>query len=274
MRQRKENGAGDMSFQEWVRIFEANAERRRLESEPPWDAGRPLDRALIRSLQRFQAGEDGDGANLIGKSERAGDPDYLVAVRMFVAEEQNHARLLKHLLVSTGASIIDGHWSDRVFVALRRALGLRLELMTLMVAEVVALRYYRAVRDGTADPLLTDVGGRILADEQSHVPFHTQRLRVGFAAVGRPARAAVAVGWWVLLLGAACVVGYGHGSALRVLGVGRLRFIAETVALFRPVVRDVLIDPVRDDLELAAYPPVGGPTDPDAWSGPAAPRGA
>ncbi|MGQ5260469.1 ferritin-like domain-containing protein [Micromonospora sp. ZYX-F-536] len=239
-----------MGFQEWVREFEDNAERRRVEPDPPWGAGRPLDRALIRSLQRFQAGEDGDGANLIGKSERAGDADYLAAVRMFVAEEQNHARLLKLLLISAGASTIDGHWSDRVFVALRRALGLRLELMTLMVAEVVALRYYRAVRDGTADPLLTEVGGRILADEESHVPFHTQRLRAGFASVGGPARAAVAVGWWWLLLGAACVVGYGHGSALRVLGVGRLRFIAETVALFRPVVRDVLVAPGRDDLRV------------------------
>ena len=231
-----------MTFGDWVRRFEDNAERRRIEPEPAWDEARPLDRAVIRSLQRFQAGENGDGASLIRKSELAGDADYLAAVRMFVAEEQNHARLLEHLLVSAGASVIDGHWSDRAFVALRRALGLRLELMTLMVAEVVALRYYRAVRDGTADPLLTDVAGRILADEQAHVPFHTHRLREGFAGVPRPARAAVAAGWWVLLVGAACVVAYDHGPALRLLNVGRPRFVAETTALFRPVVLDVLGD--------------------------------
>ena len=106
-------------------------------------------------MQRFQAGEDGDGASLIGKSAKAGDPVYLAAVRLFVAEEQHHARLLEQLLVNSGHATIGGHWSDRVFVALRRALGLRLELMTLMVAEVVALRYYRALRDGSTDPALT-----------------------------------------------------------------------------------------------------------------------
>ncbi|WP_199733368.1 ferritin-like domain-containing protein [Micromonospora sp. BL4] len=241
-----------MGFEEWVHRFTDRAERRRLDGDPAWSAARPLDRALIRSLQRFQAGEDGDGANLIRKSDLAGDPHYLAAIRLFVAEEQNHARLLKQLLLSAGASTIDGHWSDRVFVALRRALGLRLELLTLMVAEVVALRYYRAVRDGTTDPLVTDVGGRILADEQSHVPFHSQRLGEGFAGFGRPARAAVAAGWWVLLLGAACVVAYGHGAALRVLGVGRLRFIAETTTLFRPVVRDVLLGRRRSDRHAPA----------------------
>ncbi|SIN32817.1 hypothetical protein SAMN04489832_5445 [Micromonospora cremea] len=236
-----------MDFEEWVRRFAANAERRRLDGDPAWGTARSLDRALIRSLQRFQAGEDGDGASLIRKSDLAGDPHYLAAIRLFVVEEQNHARLLEHLLLSAGASTIDGHWSDRVFVAVRRALGLRLELMTLMVAEVVALRYYRAVRDGTANPLVTDVGRRILADEQAHVPFHAQRLGEGFAGLGRSARATVAAGWWALLLGAACVVAFGHGSALRLLGVGRLRFIAETAALFRPVVRDVLFERRRSD---------------------------
>jgi hypothetical protein len=39
-------------------------------------------------------GEDGDGGALIGKAERAGDAGYTAAVRMFVAEEQNHARML------------------------------------------------------------------------------------------------------------------------------------------------------------------------------------
>lgn len=43
--------------------------------------------------------------------------------RLFIAEEQNHAGLLAMLLRSAGAAVISSHWSDTVFVWLRRALG-------------------------------------------------------------------------------------------------------------------------------------------------------
>ncbi|HET6297452.1 MAG TPA: ferritin-like domain-containing protein [Kribbella sp.] len=231
---------GGTTFDGWLRGFEDAAELRARESSPPWQAGGVLDRAMVRSVQKFQAGEDGDGASLIGKSARVGDPAYAAAVRLFVAEEQNHARLLEQLLLNAGASTIDGHWSDKVFVSVRRALGLRLELMTLMVAEVVALRYYEALRDGTEDPVLTEVAARILADEERHVPFHVHRLRGGFAHVPRPARLAAAAGWWILMLGAVGVVAVDHGPALRHLGVRPLQFMADTVQLFRPIAAEVL----------------------------------
>jgi hypothetical protein len=228
-----------MTFNGWVRSFEDEVERRRRNGDPAWETATALPAALVRSVQRFQAGEDGDGAGLIAKSAAAGDPEYLAAVRLFVAEERNHARLLGRLLADSGAATIDGHWSDDVFVAVRRALGLRLELMTLMVAEVVALRYYRALRDGTTSPLVTDVAGRILADEQRHVPFHTQRLRDGFRHLPRPARPVLAAAWWILMIGATGVVALDHGAALRRLGVRRLRFVGDCAALFRPVVAGV-----------------------------------
>jgi hypothetical protein len=199
-----------------------------------------MPRALVRSVQRFQAGEDGDGRNLIAKSERAGDADYLGAVRLFVAEEQHHARILEQLLRNAGASTIDGHWTDRVFVLARRALGLRTELMTLMLAEVVALRYYRALRDGTTDPVITVVAARILADEERHVPFHVQRLRDGFAHTPALARAVAACGWWTLMAGAVAVVALDHGPALRELGVTATQFGIDVLRLFRPIVAEVL----------------------------------
>lgn len=228
------------TFTDWVRQFEEAAERRGLDDDPPWRAGASLHPAVVRSIQRFQTGEQGNGASLISRSARAGDRAYLAAVRLFVAEEQNHARLLERFLACSGTPTIAGHWSDTVFVTVRRALGLRLELMTLMVAEVVALRYYRALRDGTTDPVLTDIAGRILADEQRHVPFHAQRLRDGFAGLPSVARLAAAAGWWVVLFGTAGVVAIDHAPALRQLGVRPGRFLADVVALFRPIVTDVL----------------------------------
>ncbi|MET9254428.1 hypothetical protein [Streptomyces sp. NPDC003717] len=148
-------------FQTWTRRFERERERRRAQGDPDWHQGATLPPPVWAGIQRFQIGEDGDGANLIAKADRAGDPAYASAVRLFVAEEQNHARLLAALLAAGGRSVIAGHWTDTAFIRLRRLLGLRLELLVLMIAEVVALHYYRALRDGTHDALTSEVAARI-----------------------------------------------------------------------------------------------------------------
>ncbi|GAA2879206.1 hypothetical protein GCM10010517_41470 [Streptosporangium fragile] len=230
---------GKRDFGGWVLDFEAEADRRRLLGDPDWERGARLDRSVLRSLQRFQVGEDGDGSNLIVKAAESGDEAYATAVRLFVAEEQNHARLLKSLLAAANTRTIEAHWSDTVFVRLRRMLGLRLELMVLMIAEVVALRYYRALRDGSGDRLTSEVAGRILADEQRHVPFHCDRLRDAFRPLPRPVRAVVRTGWWVLLLGVCIVVAGDHGSALRRLGVPEATFVRDVAGLFSTVTEKV-----------------------------------
>jgi hypothetical protein len=45
-------------------------------------------------------------------------------------------------------------------------------LLTLLVAELIALRYYSALRDGVAAPSLACVFACIHADEIRHVEFH------------------------------------------------------------------------------------------------------
>jgi hypothetical protein len=222
-------------YRYWLRDFEEHAEARAHEERPSGTA--VLTPALIRSIQRFQAGEDGDGASLIAKSDAAGDADYAAAVRLFVAEEQQHARLLAGVLGDAGT--IDGHWSDTVFVAVRRLAGLRWELMTLMLAEVVALRYYAALRDGAGDPVVRAVAGRILRDEERHVPFHTDRLRDGFARSSWLVCVVATVAWWGLMVGAAAVVAVDHGAALRAVGVPRRQFLGDVLRLFRPIAREV-----------------------------------
>ncbi|MDO0930976.1 ferritin-like domain-containing protein [Streptomyces sp. DG2A-72] len=227
-------------FAKWTQRFEDERERRDADGDPDWGRGATLHPALSASIQRFQIGEDGDGANLVAKADQAGDADYTRAVRLFVAEEQNHARLLARLLAAGGVPTLTGHWSDTVFVRLRRLMGLRMELLVLMIAEVVALRYYRALRDGADDPLTSDVAGRILADEQRHVPFHCERLHTSLAELPRPIRRPVMFLWRVLLLVVCLVVAVDHGSALRRLGIGRLRFVADVMASADAVVSAVL----------------------------------
>lgn len=171
---------------------------------------------------------------------RGGRSGYSAALRLFVAEEKNHARLLALLLKAGGATTRAGHWSDAAFARLRRVPGLRTELLLLMVAEVVALRYYRALRDGTDDPLTSEVAGHILADEERHIPFHCARLRASVAELPRAARRPLLAGWQVMLLGAVLIVAADHGRALRGLGVGRGRFVADVLTSGGPVVAAIL----------------------------------
>ncbi|MFI6318316.1 ferritin-like domain-containing protein [Nonomuraea sp. NPDC050556] len=215
----------------WLAAFEAERESRRASADPDWSQGAQLTPALIASIQRFQVGEDGDGRNLIDKASATGDAVYAAAVRLFVAEEQNHARLLARLLTAAGATTLAGHWSDTVFVRLRRLLGLRLELMVLMIAEVIALRYYRALRDGSSDPLAREVAARILADEERHVPFHIHRLRQE-----PPAQLLTVGAWWILMLGTVTVVALDHGRALKAVDLARWRFLRDVLTQFRAVV--------------------------------------
>ncbi|MEU1516842.1 ferritin-like domain-containing protein [Streptomyces sp. NPDC005811] len=227
-------------FAKWTRRFEEERERRHAQGDPDWAQGATLHPAVWAGIQRFQVGENGDGTSLLAKADRAGDTDYGQAVRLFVAEEQNHARLLAHLLTAGGIPTLTAHWSDTAFIRIRRLMGLRMELLILLIAEVVALRYYRALRDGTDDPLTSEVAGRILSDEQRHVPFHCARLHTCLTELPRLARRPLLALWQLLLLAVAFVVAVDHGPALRRLDTGRLRFVADVAASSRAVVRAIL----------------------------------
>lgn len=213
-----------MSFDAWLVHYRRNPARQaRLDAAIDWSAPTPLTgaaRAAVgRSLQRFELGESGDGVELLAKAERAGDPVYVEALRLFVAEEQRHSALFARALDHLDWPRLTSHWSDAAFTALRRALGLRTEIALFLVAESVALHYFAALRDGCPDPQVARMATRILADEDEHVRFQVHRLHEGFAGAGRATRAGVRVLWWPVAIGAATVVAVDHRAALRVCGV-------------------------------------------------------
>src|SRR5262245_50783962 len=91
------------TFGLWVRHFEQNEQvHAEVDAAIPFDGRCAITDSvrppLIESVRRFQLGESGDGEQLLRKAARAGDPEYLRAAELFVAEEQQHAALLMRLL--------------------------------------------------------------------------------------------------------------------------------------------------------------------------------
>jgi hypothetical protein len=239
--------ARDVSeFGQWVDHFESNeAVHARVDAAIAFDGQCHLDEAvrrpLIASVRRFQLGESGDGQQLMRNAARAGDPEYLQAIKLFVAEEQQHAALLLRLLGYLGGAPMARHWSDAVFVRMRRLLGLRTELMVLTVAETVALSYYGGLSTAAPDPVVRAVASRIVDDEHEHVRFQRHRLGAGFADTAAPLRALAFVLWWVTAIGATLVVALDHGKLLDAIGYRRTRFVRDVLADFAQMASSVLL---------------------------------
>jgi hypothetical protein len=100
------------------------------------------------------------------------DAAYHEALRLFVGEEGEHARLLERLVRRFGGHIVRRHWTHALFRLVRHALGFKFEIQLLVTAELVGTAYYRLLHARTPDPVLEEACTLILQDEARHVDFH------------------------------------------------------------------------------------------------------
>ncbi|HUG94123.1 MAG TPA: 4-hydroxy-3-methylbut-2-enyl diphosphate reductase [Planctomycetaceae bacterium] len=214
------------SSRRWLAHFQQNA----ADPQPiRWERGAglgPGERAAIaRSVQMFQLGESGTGRHLLrvaqAHAERENDPEYVDAVRAFVAEEQRHAAELGRLLDAAGLPRLERQWTRGVFRWLRHRAGLELMLSVLLLAEVIAKVYYAALRHATCSPGVRDLCTRILRDEVVHIRFGCERLARLRRRQPRWVVASKGFLWRVLFAGTTLVVWWTHRRALR---AGQCRF--------------------------------------------------
>lgn len=223
----------------WCARFAANGET---DDEIPWDDEyrlAPDEREAIEaSVQQFQLGEGSQGRRLLRRGEAfataaEGDPDFVAALRLFVAEEQRHSEYLRRFMEREGISVLSKHWVDWAFRRFRALAGLELALRVLVTAEIIAVPYYRALRGATKSPVLRAISTRILRDEAGHLAFQASMLARLGAGRHRVLRRAVRTTHAVFLAGTAALVWATHrrvfaaarkqaGSFLRE-ALGRLR---------------------------------------------------
>lgn len=212
----------------WLAYFEGNAREDRapapgLAAELP----RALHALLARSLGRFQLGESAGGKiheDIVTVRDAALDAPTRRAIQLYIEEEWRHARELAGLIHALGGELQRSHWTNGAFTACRRLLGLRTKMMTLAVAEVVGIVYYRALAEGLGSPALRVALSRIANEESRHLDFQ--------AAFFERALSLTPTWWrqpyrWLLcglllgVLGAAAVVLWlDHRALLRRVGLG------------------------------------------------------
>lgn len=179
--------ADDPVFERWIDHFAKNQSRHAaIDAQVDWDTPAHLPdavrTALVRSFQRFELGEGGDGEHLLRKSSGC-SPAQQEALRMLVEEEQLHSELFKRGLQHLGAATRHGHWSDKVFTFLRRSLGLRTELALFLAAEAVVMPYFVALSRSGPDAVIQAIGTRIARDEDTM--WHSRKNSYGSGSLRR-----------------------------------------------------------------------------------------
>ncbi|MEQ1505549.1 MAG: ferritin-like domain-containing protein [Myxococcota bacterium] len=183
---------------------------------------------LAASLAKFQRGETGEGriANEVRRiGWRAIDDRYVAALKLFVAEEGRHARILGLAVRALDGAPAPSAWSGRLFEVGRRALDPRFELVALLGAEVAAIAAYQAMVDTLPACGLRDALTQLVADEHHHLDFHATL----FAEVaGRgPRRVALVAALSSVVTAAGAVLLADHAALWLALGVSPARLGAE-----------------------------------------------
>jgi hypothetical protein len=216
----------------WLDHFRRNRVNR---AEPDWGRATPFPPAvtapLARSLAHFALGESCEGTTLLAGTRRhwPDDPDYIAAMTLFIAEEREHARLLEHLVIRFGGTLVTTHWTDRCFTMARHVLGLRFEILTVVVAELVGGAYFQLLRS-TGDPVVRQVCELMVRDETQHRRFHVDRVVVAQLHWSPLRRALWTAGFQLLLRAALLAAWLDHRPALLAVGISRRLFTAEAKA--------------------------------------------
>jgi hypothetical protein len=159
----------------WLGYFEGNTRDDRapassLKDEVPAE----LRSSLAISLGRFQLGESAGGRI---HEEITTHPDAVLdaptrrSVQLYIEEEWRHSRELAMMIRALGGQTQAAHWTNGAFTACRRILGLRTKMMTLAIAEVIGIVYYRALASGIGSPALAESLRRIANEESQHLDF-------------------------------------------------------------------------------------------------------
>jgi len=213
----------------WLGYFDGNVRRdcapaAGLRAEVPGD----LRHALAVSLGRFQLGEAAGGRlheDITTLRDASLDPPLRRSVQLYIEEEWRHSRELASIIRELGGELQTAHWTNAAFTACRRILGLRTKMMTLAIAEVIGIVYYRALASGVRSAALATSLRRIANEESRHLDFQADFFDHAVASTPRllrpPYRGLLRGLMHSIFIAALGVLLLDHGALLRRVGAAR-----------------------------------------------------
>ncbi|MEJ0105829.1 MAG: hypothetical protein WDO19_26205 [Bacteroidota bacterium] len=205
-----------MTYQHWKRYFEDN---RSHFSDINWQEEDNLkddEKELVSSsLQQFQRGENSEGKHLFAYAKTFPDPVYLECIRLFICEEQMHAKVLGSYMDKYSIPRIKGHWVDGVFRWLRKLAGIENTIAILLTAEIISKVYYAALKRATGSSILQKICGQILKDEDQHIAFQCFTLRFFYRGRSLAGRLLIRTLQFILMNGTIAIVWLYHNRVLK-----------------------------------------------------------
>jgi len=230
-----------MQFNEWKEYYLQN---RGHFSDIDFDADDQLsaeEKGLIfSSIQQFQRGENSEGKHLYAFAKSFPDPFYLDCIRLFIPEEQMHARVLGRFMKKHDIPAIKTHWVDNIFRWLRKLAGIENTVRVLLVAEIIAKVYYKGLCQATGSQLLRKICNQILVDEEQHILFQCDALRFLHRRKNRFHRFVVCVWQRTLMTGTIIVVWHCHKKVLRKGGYYFWKFFFENLLVYTEAERLIM----------------------------------
>ncbi len=203
-----------MTWSLWKKTFEVAAQRPVPVISAPV-VGAEVRLGVLGSLQKFQIGESGEGrvAHEIDSALLPGvDDEFRATLKMLVREEGRHSRILALMVRALGGQTLSRNWSERLFVHVRRAFGLRFKMMVLLSVEVIGIAWYGLLADQLPAGPFAEALRQMCSDEERHLAFFSRF----FAA---QQLWWVRVLWWPLNLAAGTLVILDHRRTLSALRV-------------------------------------------------------
>lgn len=218
-------------------------------------------RLVARSIQQFQLGEWARGRGLLRRASAhpvfSADPWFLPSLELFIAEEQGHSAMLGRFLDREGIPRLAHNWADSIFRRLRKLAGLEACAVVLVTAEVLAVPFYRALRDATRSRLLHSICKRILQEEAAHLEY--QALTIGLIRhpLGKKARALRSLYHSLLFHATALLLWRQHRRVFRSAGWTFLHFWTRSRRIFSQLQQRILYissssDPLLSGERLAS----------------------